>query len=133
MATAGEMKTHKHVPAMDKHTDESQGQPIRKIAVNGYTLDYRLIDISQSMPDMAGTYHLMVMINDAQGKTVNGATVNFLIKGPDGKEQKLNAMAMGAGFGRNVRFTSTGTYLIQTDASIGNKHVIDSFDYKTLK
>jgi hypothetical protein len=55
MATAGEMKTHKHGPAMDKHTDESQGQPIRKINVKGYTLDYRLIDISQSMPDMAGT------------------------------------------------------------------------------
>jgi hypothetical protein len=75
----------------------------------------------------------MVTIIDAQGKTVSGAAVNFLIKGPDGKEQKLNAMEMGAGFGRNVRFPSTGTYLIQSDASIGNKHLIDSFDYKKLK
>jgi hypothetical protein len=99
----------------------------------GYMFTYHLIDMKASMPDMAGTYNLMVTITGAGGKAVDKAVVDYKIKGTDGTEKSVEAMAMGAGYGRNLKFSAGGTYAITTKALIGTRQVIDRFEYKAPK
>lgn len=110
-----------------------------KSTVDGYQLEYEFIDIREkikdmaqmghSMSDMTATHHLMVFIKNAQGKEVVADQAGFLIKGPDGKEQKAMAMSMSGGHGADIDLSTPGEYAIKTKAVADDVKLIDSFTY----
>lgn len=112
---------------------EKSGKMIHHSTVEGCTLMYHLIDMSEhikNMPEMAGTYHLMVYIKNDHGDEIGHAKVGYLVTGPDQSEQKVMTMAMGGGFGADVKLKDSGTYNITIKALIGEKKLIDRFTYE---
>ena len=108
--------------------------------VNGYQLEYEFINIKEKMKDMAemghsmghtaATHHLMVYIKNAQGEPMVADQAGFLIKGPDGKEQKTMAMGMSGGHGADIDLSTPGEYTIKTKAVIGGgTTLLDAFGY----
>lgn len=115
---------------------DMSGKQIRETTIDGYKVAYHLIDMHAQMPDnaeMAGTYHMMLFLKDSAGNPVTSATVGYLVKGPDGKDQKTMAMTMGKGFGANVNLLEKGEYVITAKALIGNKKIIDKFIYTPVQ
>ena len=56
--------------------------------------------------------------------------VGYLVVGPDGRKQKVMAMAMKEAFGADVDFTAKGPYTIKIKALIGNAKLLDKFTYE---
>jgi hypothetical protein len=107
--------------------DHSQhkGRKIHETHEQGYQLAYHLLDLPNN-----SFQHLMVYITDKDGAAVVSAKVGFLIKGPDGSEQKVMAMAMTESFGGNVNFQTKGTYKIITKAIIEEDKFLYNFLYE---
>jgi hypothetical protein len=118
-------------PAAAQHG--SDGETIHQAAVDSHELTYELIDMREALKehgsDSKATHHLMVFIRDQNGDAVTGAKAGFLIQGPDGKQQKVMAMAMADGYGADVSLDPPGTYTIRTKAVAGDKSLIHSFDH----
>ncbi len=116
--------------------EKHHGQKIREAKVDGYELEYNLIDMREAMSgmkehDMAKmkSHHLMVYLKGPDQKYVQGAKVGFWLTGPGGKDQKTMAMAMGEGFGADIDLKASGAYRIKTKAVVGNKTLTDEFTY----
>jgi hypothetical protein len=127
-----------HALAMDKG---HQGEAIHTALVAGYTMTYYLIDMRDNiknmgdmpgMETMTGTHHLMVMVKGPNGM-VMGGTAGYMVTGPDGKSQKAMCMAMGDGYGADIRMMMPGTYTIKTKVAAGGKNLMDSFTYDLKK
>ena len=120
---------------------QKAGQMIRESTVEGYKLSYELIDNAAQMEKMKGmstkghdmgkmkSHHLMLFLVGPDGKPVTEAKVGFLVKGPDGTEQKTMAEAMRNGFGADVELKAGGAYDIKAKALVGDKAVVDDFTY----
>lgn len=115
------------------------GKLIRETDVTGYHLSYHLIELQAQSNDMKGmqhdmkqisAHHLMLYIQDAEGKSIGSAQVGFLIVGPDGSEQKIMAMEMGDGYGANVNLSKPGDYAIKSKAVFADKKLLDEFTYQ---
>ena len=126
----------KDMAAKDASAEERHGQKIREAKVQGYQLEYNLIDMREAMSgmkehDMAKmkSHHLMVYLKGPDGKYAQDAKVGFSLTGPDGKDQKTMAMSMGEGFGADIDLKAKGTYRIKTKAVVGNKTLTDEFTY----
>ncbi len=135
-AMAAESAPHQSHKGMQMDHAAMKGKLIRETRINGYTLSYHLIDMKALMPDnanMAGTCHLMLTIRDPKGGVVEKTLVGYLIKGPDGKAQKMMAMSMGKGYGANIQMKTPGTYKITAKALIEGKPMIDRFTYEKAK
>jgi len=125
---------------MDMGESAHGGETIRTGVVDGYGFAYQLMDIRQNMAAMkaAGhahegmdaTHHLMVHISDPEGGTVENARVGYLVTGPDGSEQKAMCMAMGGGYGSDLKLGETGEYTIKTKVVDGEVKLVDEFVYK---
>lgn len=118
--------------AMDM--DHGQGSDaIHTSTVDGATLTYKLIDMRENMKAMGhdmgdmATHHLMVYVTDANGPVKGKA--GFVIDGPDGKTAKAMCMAMGDGFGADIKMNTQGTYTIKTKVSAQGKNIMDEFKY----
>ncbi|MBS3731851.1 MAG: hypothetical protein KGY42_02995 [Desulfobacterales bacterium] len=118
---------------------ERKGEQIHESTINEYSLAYNLIDMGGAGVEMEGheghqgsapTHHLMVYIVDPDGNTVDRAKVGFLVKGPEGAEQKVMAMGMGDGYGADISLQHPGEYTIRTKAVSGDETLLDSFEYK---
>jgi hypothetical protein len=116
--------------------EKHHGQKIREAKVEGYELEYNLIDMREAMSgmkeqDMAKmkSHHLMVYLKEPDRKYVRDAKVGFWLVGPDGKDQKTMAMAMGEGFGADIDLKAKTTYKIKTKAVVGDKTLMDAFSY----
>jgi hypothetical protein len=131
-----------HRAAMGNDLGEmDSGDLIREGGVEGYHFTYHLLDIREKMAAMkaAGhahegvdaTHHLMVFIRDPNGATVGGATVGYFVEGPDGTTQKLMCMGMSGGYGSDINFSGTGTYVIKTRVVAGDVKLVDEFTYTT--
>jgi len=101
------------------------GKKIHEALVKGYQLSYHLLDLPNNT-----FQHLMVYIADKNGINIIRGKVGFLIKGPDGNEQKVMAMAMKKSFGGNVNFQIKGTYKIKTKVVFEDKKLLDKFSYE---
>ena len=101
------------------------GKKIHEAHVQEYQLAYHLLDLPNN-----SFQHLMVYIADKNGNIVESGKVGFLIKGPDGSEQKVMAMAMKKSFGGNVNFQIKGTYKIKTKVVLEDKRLLDKFSYE---
>lgn len=113
-----------------------QGKLIHEATVKGYHLSYHLIDMTARMKDMKmamppqmGTHHLMIYIQDKDGRPVAAEKVGYLVEGPDGKKQKAMAMGMGNGFGADISLRGSGSYKIHTKIMVGSKIVMDALEY----
>lgn len=100
------------------------GEKIHTSTINGYALAYHILDLPGKTER-----HLMVYIKDPQGKTITSGKTGYLIKGPDGKTQKVMAMAMKEAFGGDVDFTAKGSYAIRVKAVVGDDKLIDAFNF----
>ena len=111
------------------------GQLIRETMVEGYGLTYRLIDMQARMKDMAdmpemeATHHLMLFVHHPEEKSIEQPNVGFLVEGPNGKTQKVMAMAMSGGFGADLDLSEKGDYTIKSKAVFGEIKLIDGFEY----
>jgi len=117
----------------DGHEGHQMGEQIRETTIDDHQLSYRLIDMREQMKGETGkttTHHLMVTITGPDGQPVKGATVGFLVKGPDGTDQKAMAMTMGDSYGADVYLGDPGTYTIRSKAVFGDKKLIDGFNYE---
>lgn len=120
-------------PAMDMG---HEGEAIHTGTVQGYTMDYRMIDMRENMKamgnmkgmDMNATHHLMVTIKGPKGPVKGQA--GYMVTGPDGQTQKAMCMAMGDGFGADVHMMTPGSYTIKTKASVDGKTLMDEFTYE---
>ncbi|MFP3980822.1 MAG: hypothetical protein ACLFUY_05455 [Desulfobacterales bacterium] len=124
--------------AQQKGESERKGKQIHESTVNEYSLAYNLIDMGDAGSEMEGheehegltpTHHLMVYITDPDGDTVSQAKVGFLVKGPEGAEQKVMGMGMGDGYGADISLQHPGEYTIRTKAVAGDETLLDSFEY----
>jgi hypothetical protein len=132
---AEEMKSHN----MEQHSGHS-GKLIHEANIDGYHLSFHLIDKPAPMKDMPGmkhnmqemsTHHLMLYIQDADGKTIDNAQAGYLIVGPDGSEQKVMAMGMSGAYGADINLSISGEYTVKCKAVVGEKKLLDEFKYKT--
>ena len=131
---------HHNMPAdhgmADEHGDHRFGMKIHTAVQDGYTIEYRLIDMKEkmknmkNMPKMKETHHLMVFVKDTHGAYVKNAKVGYLIeeKG-SGTTQKKMAMAMNNGFGADVTLNPGHHYKIKTKMMAGEKVLINEFKY----
>lgn len=119
-----------------RHGDHDSGMKIHSAVRDGYTMEYRLINMKEkiktmeNMPQMEDTHHLMVFVKDPQGAIVDSAKVGYLIQEEgSGKTQKKMAMAMNNGFGADVTLVPDGHYRIKTKVMAGEKTLMDEFKY----
>jgi hypothetical protein len=115
------------------------GVIIHESTIGGYGFAYHLIDIqkgAEEMKDMQGskeadtTHHLMVYVKDPDGNDVEAAKLGYLVEGPDGAKQKLMTMGMQGAYGANVNFEVKGTYTVKTKFVVGDKKLLDRFNYE---
>ncbi|MFH2060259.1 MAG: hypothetical protein ABIJ59_15335 [Pseudomonadota bacterium] len=136
-AIASDMKGH-DMPKSDKI-----GDLIHESVIDGYTLSYYFMDLrnqnakghttgSHNAKDMEmdKPHHLMLYIEDANHKPVLKGKVGFVIKDASGKDQKAMAMFMSNGFGTTANMKQKGMYTIVAKAIVGDKKLMDSFDYE---
>jgi hypothetical protein len=132
---AEEMKSHD----MQMSNSGQTGKLIRDANVEGYRFSYHLIDMQDQMKNMEGmqhnmqqmsTHHLMLNIQDAEGKTIDSAQVGYLIIGSDGSEQKVMTMGMSGAYGADINLSKPGEYTIKCKAVVGEKKLLDEFKYK---
>ena len=125
--------------AQQEGQSKRKGKQIHESTVNEYSLAYNLIDMGDAGAEMKGheghegsapTHHLMVYIIDPEGNPVNEAKVGFLVKGPEGKQQKVMAMGMAGGYGADISLQHPGKYTIRTKAVARDETLLDSFEYK---
>jgi hypothetical protein len=123
--------------SMEMGHEGRHAEGIRKAEVEGHEFAYELIDIAAKMEAKEGvdmsqmkSHHMMLYISKPDGKAVSDAKVGFKVIGPDGSEQKVMTMAMGAGYGADVDLKVSGTYQIATKAVVGGKDLIDKFSYE---
>lgn len=114
------------------------GTEIREAKVEGYKLEYNLIDAKEMMKNMPmkdmdmskmKSHHLMVYVAGPDGKIVTEGKVGYLVAGPDKAEQKTMAMFMDGGFGADVELKAKGAYKVTTKAVVGEKTLVDEFTY----
>jgi len=121
-----------HEMAMD-HGDNGFGMKIHTSVQDGYTIEYRLIDMKEKlkgMPQMKDTHHLMVFVKDPHGAHVNNAKVGYLIEEEgSGATQKKMAMGMNNGFGADVTLNKGHHYKIKAKMLAGEKMLMDEFKY----
>ena len=101
------------------------GVRIHESSIQGYGLAYHLLDLPNRKED-----HLMIYIVNEKREAVDKGKVGYLVVGPDGRKQKVMAMAMKEAFGADVDFTAKGTYTIKIKALIGNAKLLDQFTYE---
>lgn len=118
------------------HDGHGSGTKIHASAHDGYTFEYRLIDMKErmkhvkNMPEMKDTHHLMVFVKDSHGLAVKTAKVGYLIQEKGSKAmQKKMAMAMNNGFGADVTLIPGTHYRIKTKVMAGSGAVMDEFEY----
>jgi len=120
-------------PAGGQDHTAHMGDLIHESAVEGYHLAYHLIDMQQhtaGMKDMPMTHHLMVFVQGPDGKAVTEAKAGYLVKNPDGTDQKVMTMAMNKGFGADVNLKAKGVYTIKAKIVAPDKQLLDSFPYE---
>lgn len=134
-STSGSTGPRAHDMA-DKDMDHGNGMKIHASKVDGYTFEYRLIDMKEkikgmaNMPEMKDTHHLMVFVKDTRGTVVNAAKVGYLIReNGSGDIQKKMAMGMNNGFGADVTLAPGNHYRIKTKVMADGKKFMDAFDY----
>ena len=124
--------------AQQEGQSKRKGKQIHESTVNEYRLAYNLIGMGGAGAEMEGhkghegpmpTHHLMVYIADPDGNPVHQAKVGFLIKAPEGKDQKVMAMGMAGGYGADISLRHPGKYTIRTKAVAGDETLLDTFKY----
>jgi hypothetical protein len=75
-------------------------------------------------------HHLMVYIMDKNHKPVVKGKIGFLIEGDNEIAQKAMGMFMSDGFGTTADMKKKGTYTITMKAIVGDKKIMNSFDYE---
>ena len=112
------------------------GDLIHESSVNGYMLSYYFMDLrdqkdnKQDMDTMNKPHHLMVYIMDKNHNPILKGKVGFMIKNDQGKAQKSMGMFMSKGFGTTADMKEKGVYTITTKAMLGDKKIMDRFDYE---
>lgn len=101
------------------------GEMIHESTVDSHNLAYHLLELPGRKE-----HHLMVYIVDPAGTPVTKAKVGYLVKGPDGRKQKVMAMAMSDSFGGDIDLTATGVYEIKAKVVYGEKKLLDGFQYE---
>jgi hypothetical protein len=133
---AEEMKSH---DIMQKQHRGQTGKLIRETDIDGFHLSYHLIDMQTQMKDMQGmqhnmqtmsSHHLMLDIQDADGKTIDSAQAGYVVVAPDGSEQKVMTMGMSGSYGADINLSKPGAYTIKCKVVIGEKKLLDEFKYK---
>jgi hypothetical protein len=117
-----------------------RGELIHTSTVDNHELAYHLIDMEgagaemEAMDSLGGqkpTHHLMLYVTDPQGNPVKEARAGFLLKGPEGTEQRAMAMAMANGFGADISLQTPGEYSIKAKVVTGNQTLMDGFVYSS--
>lgn len=127
----------------DMSSSEKFGTLFHESMVDGYMLSYYLKDLREqettdpakgshdmSKMEMDKPHHIMVYIMDEAHKPVLKGKVGFLIKKGEENPQKAMGMIMGEGFGATADMKEAGVYTIVTKAVLGDKKLMDSFDYE---
>ena len=126
---------------------EKIGDLIHESMVDGYMLSYHFMDLRDQKTDgldkaimdktsamtdkqIDKPHHLMVYIMDKNHKPVLKGKVGFLFKDPEGNSQKMMGMYMRGGFGTTADMKKKGVYTITTKAMLGDKKIMDRFDYE---
>ena len=132
-ASSSDMKGH------DMAKSDKIGDLIHESMVDGYMLSYYFMDLrdqkdskasSHGSMDMDKPHHIMVYIMDKGHKPVLKGKVGFMIKDTQGNAQKAMGMFMSKGFGTTADMKKKGIYKITTKAMLGDKKIMDSFDYE---
>ena len=101
------------------------GEKIHESSVENYNLAYHLLDLPGRKE-----HHLMVYIVDPAGAPVTKAKVGYLVTGPDGRKQKVMAMAMSESFGGDVDMIAKGVYAVKVKIVHGEQKLLDGFQYE---
>jgi len=129
-AASSDMKAHSMMES------NKIGELIRESAMDGYILSYHFMDLRvkktnvQDKTAMDKPHHLMVYITDKNNKPVLKANVGFMIKNAQGITQKAMGMFMSEGFGTTADMKQKGVYTIASKAILGDKKLIDKFEYE---
>lgn len=144
---AGAAVAGSNMDGHDMATKDKIGDLIHESNLDGFMLSYYFMDLrdqktkdhgkaatgqshDMEKKDMDKPHHLMVYIMDKNHKPVVKGKVGFLIKGGDAVSQKAMGMFMSDGFGATADMKKKGTYKITTKAVLGDKTIMDSFDFE---
>ncbi len=112
------------------------GELIRESSMGGYLFSYHFMDLRdektniQDKTAMDKPHHLMVYITDKNNKPVLKGKIGFMIKNVQGVTQKAMGMFMSEGFGATADMKQKGVYTISSKAILGDKKLIDKFEYE---
>lgn len=123
---------------MKKMSGDRHGTKVREAKVEGFTLEYYLIDMREMAGSKAHTgteqgteamksHHLMSYVTAADGKAVVDAQVGYLVAGAAGAEQKATAMFMDGGYGADVELSPQGPDTVTVQAVVGAQTLVDEF------
>ena len=135
---------------MDEHDKASIariGDLIHESVVDGYMLAYHILDLRDQKTDgmdkasmdrtfamtdknIDSPHHLMLYIVDKNHTLILKGVVGFLIKDPRGNFQKIMGIYMDRGFGATADMKTKGIYTIEAKAIIGDKELLDKFEYE---
>jgi len=125
-ATDSDMKGH------DMTQSDKIGDLIHESVIDGYMLSYYFMDLRDQNggKDMDKPHHIMLYIMDDSHKQVLKGKVGFMIKDSNDNKQKAMGMFMSKGFGTTADMKKKGVYKISTKAILGDKKLMDSFNYE---
>jgi hypothetical protein len=123
------------------------GDLIHESVVDGYMLAYHILDLRDQQTNgmdkasmdrtfaltnenMDNPHHLMLYIMDKNHKLILKGEVGFLIKDPEGNSQTITGIYMERGFGATADMKTKGIYTIEAKAIIGDKVLMDKFEYE---
>jgi len=96
----------------------------------GMKHDMKEMDHKQMEAMMAGTHHLMVMINDsATKKPVQKAELGLTVESPSKKSTNTKLSEMMGHFGGSLTLDEKGEYLVGIHATIAGKMYHGEFSY----
>jgi hypothetical protein len=125
-AASSDMKGH------DMTKSDKIGDLIHESVIDGYMLSYYFLDLRDQNggKEMDKPHHIMLYIMDDNHKQVLKGKVGFMIKDVDDNKQKAMGMFMSKGFGTTADMKEKGVYKITTKAILGDKKLMDSFNYE---
>jgi len=143
---------NKNMKGHNMEATDKIGDLIHESMVDGYMLSYYFMDLraqketkgkshkaksmdmgkssDMKMDKMDKPHHIMVYIMDKDHQPVLKGKVGFMIKDAKGRSQKAMGMSMSKGFGTTADMRQKGVYTITTKAMVGNKKIMDRFDYE---
>lgn len=136
------------VKMRDAATGAPAGENIRQATVEGYRLEYYLLDLPGAAAARGPTHHLMLYLAGPDGTPIQDAKVVYRVSSPGGPRPEVTAfyakgrrvtragadgaggVAMEGGYGADITLGDRAGYRVATQVAAGAVTLRDEFAYE---